>query len=297
MATTSANCRPSRSSASGRSQTSGSLPRTALSCSRECSSPTAVVIHGALRAWRAREWVTAGRCVRRALRLRHSAPCDARLFQRQGACRRGSRCSPFSERAPCLARLTPPRGVRARVATAALVAYAGLALYSSALALRGAHVRSTDRGPDLAAFRSIVGDEPTLNLGRDNYAGWDLRASDLSGFQSFRSGALRSLEERAEKSAGDSDPPRGGRGLDRRRSSTTFAMSWRPGRPMPRGCRATTDRSRDRAGTSSGSDRGVPGRVRSSAKARHRAPCSTVKAQGFESWRACLDELSSARSR
>jgi hypothetical protein len=75
------------------------------------------------------------------------------------------------------------------------------------LALRGAHVRSTDRGPDLAAFQSIVGDEPTLYLGRDNYAGWDLRASDLSGFQAFRNGSLRSLEERAEKSAGDADPP------------------------------------------------------------------------------------------
>ena len=70
------------------------------------------------------------------------------------------------------------------IAAASFILLAG---YSSALALRGAHVRPHDRGPDLSAFRPIIRGERTLYLGRDNFAGWELRGHGeclgLSGVQ------------------------------------------------------------------------------------------------------------------
>jgi hypothetical protein len=73
----------------------------------------------------------------------------------------------------------------------ALGAGALLALYllvagtSSALALRGARVRPSERGQDLAAFRHVVDGQPTLYLGRDNFAPWELRGARLRGFQDY----------------------------------------------------------------------------------------------------------------
>ena len=79
--------------------------------------------------------------------------------------------------------------------------------YSSALALRGAHVRPKDRGPDLSLFRPIIRGEPTLYLGRDNFAGWELRGDrNVLGFQSNSSPLAFHLNDRPEK-AGSSSPP------------------------------------------------------------------------------------------
>jgi hypothetical protein len=167
---------------------------------------TAVVVHGALWSWRAREWALLAGALGALSIYVAARPVTLAYFSGKALVVAAPLLTLLGARALVEAgsqRRSATRGL----ATAALVAYAGLGLYSSALALRGAHVRPPDRGPDLAAFRSIVGDEPTLYLGRDNYAGWDLRATDLSGFQAYRSGVLRRLVERAEKAAGDADPP------------------------------------------------------------------------------------------
>jgi hypothetical protein len=88
---------------------------------------------------------------------------------------------------------------RAPVRLAPVAAAAGLAAFvlvagaSSALALRGARVRPHDRGGDLAAFRSLVQGKPTLYLAHDNWARWELRGAELSGFQSYNSPLSREL--------------------------------------------------------------------------------------------------------
>jgi hypothetical protein len=100
-------------------------------------------------------------------------------------------------------RLTPA----AVVATAALAAYLLAAAASSTLALRAAHVRPADRGHDLAAFRSIVDGQPTIYLGRDNFAPWELRGARLLGFQSNDTLLALGIDEVPEKYAGDARPP------------------------------------------------------------------------------------------
>jgi hypothetical protein len=88
-----------------------------------------------------------------------------------------------------------PRAERLAFALAA-ACWALLAAHSSALALRGAYVRPHDRGPDLAAFRSLVRGQPTLYLGRDDYAGWELRGDgNLLGFQGGNSPLARHLSD------------------------------------------------------------------------------------------------------
>lgn len=92
-------------------------------------------------------------------------------------------------------------------ATAALAAYVVLAGASSTLALRGAHVRPSERGHDLAAFRSVVEGEPTVYLGRDNFAPWELRGAKLRGFQSNDTLLALGIDGVPEKYAGDARPP------------------------------------------------------------------------------------------
>jgi hypothetical protein len=91
-------------------------------------------------------------------------------------------------------------------AIAALAGYGALAGWSSMLALRGAHVRPGERGPDLAELRPLVKGERTLYLGRDYYAGWELRGAHAYGFQRYASAAVR-LVARRGKRAGDQVPP------------------------------------------------------------------------------------------
>jgi hypothetical protein len=93
---------------------------------------------------------------------------------------------------------------RAAIWSVVVAAFAGLAGYSSALALRGAHVRPQDRGPDVAAFQPITRGEPTVYLGRDNFVGWELRGTPLSGFQAADGALSRLLDARDEKLIGDS---------------------------------------------------------------------------------------------
>jgi hypothetical protein len=92
-------------------------------------------------------------------------------------------------------------------ATLALGAYLVVAGASSALALRGAHVRPRERGPDLAAFRPLVHSGLTIYLGRDNFAPWELRGSDLRGFQAHDTPLGLGMDVPPAKVAGDSERP------------------------------------------------------------------------------------------
>jgi hypothetical protein len=58
--------------------------------------------------------------------------------------------------------------------------FAFVALHSSLLALRSEPVGSTVQTTELGELRPIVGHEPTLFLGNDDFAGWDLRGVRLA---------------------------------------------------------------------------------------------------------------------
>lgn len=60
------------------------------------------------------------------------------------------------------------------------IGFAVAALHSSTLALRGEPVGSTVQISELQALRTIVGRAPTVFLGNDDYAGWDLRGVPLA---------------------------------------------------------------------------------------------------------------------
>jgi hypothetical protein len=92
-------------------------------------------------------------------------------------------------------------------ATVVLGAYVAVAGSSSALALRAAHVRPSERGPDLAAFRPLVKGQLTIYLGRDNFAPWELRGAVLRGFQSYETPLGTGIDDLPRKSATDSRPP------------------------------------------------------------------------------------------
>ena len=96
-----------------------------------------------------------------------------------------------------------PRAAARRAAWAvAAASFTLLAGYSSALALRGAHVRPKERGPGPSLFRPIIRGEPTLYLGRDDYAGWELRGDrNVRGFQPYSSPLAFHMDERPEKAA------------------------------------------------------------------------------------------------
>jgi hypothetical protein len=100
-----------------------------------------------------------------------------------------------------------------RLAPAPLAAAAVLAAYllaagaSSTLALRAAHVRPAERGHDLAAFRSIVDGQPTVNLGRDNFDPWELRGAQLLGFQANDTKLGLSIDVVPKKYAGELQTP------------------------------------------------------------------------------------------
>jgi hypothetical protein len=106
-----------------------------------------------------------------------------------------------SERAPAGRRLVP-------LAAAALLAlYVVVGGASSALALRGARVRPSDRGQDLAAFRHVVSGQPTLYFGRDNFAPWELRGARLRGFQPYDTPLGTGVPEEPSKSKADAYLP------------------------------------------------------------------------------------------
>lgn len=64
-------------------------------------------------------------------------------------------------------------------------AFVLLAAGSSALAGVGALVRDGSRPAELAAIRELVGRGPTLFLGQDDYASWQLRGTDLFTFARY----------------------------------------------------------------------------------------------------------------
>jgi hypothetical protein len=92
-------------------------------------------------------------------------------------------------------------------AGAVLVAYVAVAGASSAIALRGTHVRPHQRGHDLAAFRSLVEDQPTIYLGRDNWMRWEVRGAQLSGFQAYNSALAREIGPVPAKATGEGSQP------------------------------------------------------------------------------------------
>jgi hypothetical protein len=63
--------------------------------------------------------------------------------------------------------------------TALAAAFVGAAAWSSGLALRGALVREDAHANELATFRAQVRGQPTLFLGKDDYARWELRGARL----------------------------------------------------------------------------------------------------------------------
>lgn len=60
------------------------------------------------------------------------------------------------------------------------LAFAYVALHSSAMVLRGEPIGSTVQTAELDRLRLIVGDAPTLFLGNDDFAGWELREVHLA---------------------------------------------------------------------------------------------------------------------
>ena len=74
-----------------------------------------------------------------------------------------------------------PRRTRGRGGVGArLRVFVALAAHSSLLALRGAAVTPPTAGAELEAFQPIVRGQPTLFLGKEPYAAWYLRDSQLS---------------------------------------------------------------------------------------------------------------------
>lgn len=60
------------------------------------------------------------------------------------------------------------------------LAFAFVALHSSSMVLRGEPVGSTAQTAELDQIRPIIGDAPTLFLGNDDFAGWELRGVHLA---------------------------------------------------------------------------------------------------------------------
>ena len=60
------------------------------------------------------------------------------------------------------------------------LAFAFVALHSSSMVLRGEPVGSTAQTAELDRIRPIVGGAPTLFLGNDDFAGWELRGVRLA---------------------------------------------------------------------------------------------------------------------
>jgi hypothetical protein len=81
-----------------------------------------------------------------------------------------------------------PRDLRSRAEgrawawarAAVAVAFVAAAAWSSGLALRGAIVRDESHADALAELRPLVRGQPTLFLGKDDWAVWDLRRADLA---------------------------------------------------------------------------------------------------------------------
>jgi hypothetical protein len=103
--------------------------------------------------------------------------------------------------------LSTPRRWMPLAAAALLAVYLAVGATASALALRGARVRPSERGPDLAAFRHVVDGQPTAYFGRDNFAPWELRGALLRGFQSYDTPLGTGLPERPDKAETDADHP------------------------------------------------------------------------------------------
>ena len=210
--TSSGSCRRSRRSASGTEPDfrfalrSGLLePGVLLAC--------AVVSFGLWWCWRRREWAL----LRAPWRGSRSTWWCARSRSRTSAARRSTVVAPLltlvAVKALAIGGVQQPRAVgRARRCVGAYLLVAGA---SSTLVLRGAHVRPAERGHDLAAFRSIVDGQPTIYLGRDNFAPWELRGARLRRLPIQQHRARARHPRGPEEARGRRAPARRGRGLGR----------------------------------------------------------------------------------
>jgi hypothetical protein len=168
----------------------------------------AVVIFGLAWCWRGREWVLLAGALSAISIYVVARPFTLAYFSGKALTVAAPMLTLIAVKALAtvasterLGRLTPA------LAAAALAAYLLVAGSSSALVLRGTHVRPADRGHDLAAFRPIVDGQPTIYLGRDNFAPWELRGAQLRGFQSYDTPLALGIVDRPLKYAGDAKPP------------------------------------------------------------------------------------------
>lgn len=173
----------------------------------------AVVIFGLVWCWRRREWALLAGALGGISIYAAARPLTLAYFSGKALALVAPMLTLLAVKALVEVASTARLGAGHRLTPGPLAAGAGLAAYvlvagaSTALALRGAHVRPSERGPDLAAFRPVVDREPTLYLGRDNFAAWELRGADLRGFQSYDTPLGLGIDEAPAKQAGDAPSP------------------------------------------------------------------------------------------
>jgi hypothetical protein len=163
----------------------------------------AVVTYGLVWAWRSRERVLLAAALAALAIYAVARPLTLAYFSGKALTIAAVVLTLVAVKALVATAAEPRRGWVPVAATVALAAYVAVAGAASALALRGAHVRPQDRGPDLAEFRSLVDGRLTVYLGRDNFAPWELRGAVLRGFQSYDTPLAIGIDEPEAKSATD----------------------------------------------------------------------------------------------
>ena len=169
-----------------------------------------VVIFGLVWCWRAREWALLAGVLGGVSIYAVARPVTLAYFSGKALAVVAPLLTLVAVKAlaavASAAQATERRWLSTIAAGTVLAAYVLVAGASSALALRGARVRPHERGGDLAAFRPIVKGDPTLYLGSDSYATWELRGARLRRVLALRGGIRPAKIGRdAETSAVDFD--------------------------------------------------------------------------------------------
>lgn len=92
--------------------------------------------------------------------------------------------------------------------------FLALAAFSSSLVLRAARVQAGEQAGDLAEIRPLVQGAPTLFLGQEDYAFWQLRGAQLSAVRSYIGISQVPFSMRPEKPLSGLTPLGRGRPLD-----------------------------------------------------------------------------------
>lgn len=168
----------------------------------------AVVLFGLVWCWRRREWALLAGVLGGVSIYAMARPFTLAYFSGKALAIAAPLLTLVAVKALVAVASTARVGPARRPAPAALagaallVAYLAVAGASSALVLRSAHVRPSERGHDLAAFRPVVDDQPTIYLGRDNFAPWELRGAKLRGFQNYDTPLALGIADPPKKSSG-----------------------------------------------------------------------------------------------